>query len=57
MRYPITMDGVRECNLVGIALRRDLRTTGVIPEAGLRLTWLRLDKLQRVTRCNVFFGI
>ena len=49
----MAMDGVRECNSVGIALYRDLRATGVIPEARLRLTWLRLDKLPHMTRCNV----
>ena len=53
----MAMDGVRKCDSVSTELYMGLRTTGVIPEARLRLTWRRLDKLPRVTRCNVFFGI
>ena len=36
---------------------QDLRTMGRLPEGRLRLTWLRLDALPRVTRCNNVFGI
>ena len=35
----------------------DQLTMGWLPEERLRLTWLRLDRLLRVRRCNEVYGI